>query len=152
MTLLLTTPGTLTEIVRLREAPGAYDDTGRWQPGAVTETTLLASVQPLVLEGADLAGGVSLIERVKVYAPSVEYVAAHGDRLMWGSAVLQWGADVVRWSSVGGLTDVDGPVLVAAFDNSEADRVRLGGDDRMFVVESTMAWPSHTEAVLLRQT
>ena len=73
MTLLLTTPGTLTEITRLREAPGAYDDTGRWQPGAVTETTLLASVQPLVLEGADLAGGVSLIERVKVYAPSVEY-------------------------------------------------------------------------------
>ena len=52
---------------------------------------------------------------------------------------------------MGGLTDVDGPVLAAAFSASEADRVRFA-DDRMFVVESTMAWPSHTEAVLLRQT
>ena len=148
---LLTTPGTLTEITRLREAPGVFDDTGRWQPGEVTETTMLASAQPLVLEGADLAGGVSLIERLKVYAPSVEYVAAHGDRLMWGGDVLAWGGDVVRWAATGGLTDVDGPVLAAAFDDSEADRVRLG-DGRTFVVESSMQWPGHTEAVLLRQT
>ena len=104
MTLLLTTPGTLTEITRLREAPGAYDDTGCWQRGAVTETTMLASVQPLVLEGADLAGGVSLIERLKVYAPSVEYVAAHGDRLMWGGDVSRVGR---RRGAVGGRGRAD---------------------------------------------
>lgn len=148
---LLAAAGALVEVVRLRESPGHRDDTGRFVAGATVETTLLASVQPLVLEDADLQGGASLIERVKAYAPSVEYVAVHGDRIRWGSDLLAWGADVLRWAATGGLADVDGPVLAAAYDDSEADRVRLG-DGRTFVVESSMAWPSHTEAVLLRQT
>ena len=151
MTLLLAAAGALEEITRLREAPGHRDDTGRFIHGTVTEVTLLASVQPLILEDADLQAGASLIERLKVYVLPLEYVAAHGDRVGWGSDLLSWGADVLRWAATGGLTDVDGPVLAAAFTDAEADRVRLG-DGREFVVESSVAWPSHLGAVVLRQT
>ena len=140
---------TLDEIVRLREAPGRYV-AGVWQPGDTTETTLLASVQPLELEDSDFVGGVQLRDRLKVYAPNLEVAAAHGDRLMWGDDVLLWGSGLLRWNAVGGLTDAAAPVLEAAFDDSGADRVRVNG--QVFVVESSMSWPSHTEAVLLRET
>ena len=69
---LLATAGALTEITRLREAPGAYDDTGRWVPGATTETTLVASVQPLGLTDAETAGGSQYRNRVKVFVPLLQ--------------------------------------------------------------------------------
>lgn len=151
MTMLVASVGALTEIVRLREAAGTRDDTGRWIAGATTETTLLASVQPVLLGDVDMEGGVQLVERLKVFAPAVEYVAVHGDRLGWGTDLLAWGADVLRWAAAGGLTEAAGPVLAAAFDGSGADRVRLA-DGRLFVVETSMAWPGHVEATLLRET
>ena len=40
--------------------------------------------------------------------------------------------------------------LVAAFDGANADRVLIDGVD--FVVEESMSWPDHTEAVVLRET
>lgn len=147
---MIPTPGPLQEITRLRDG-GYRDPVTRRYVEATTETTLLASVQPLNLTDAETQGGSQLIDRLKVYAPNREVQAAHGDRLTWGSDLLRWGADLLTWAATGGLTDVDGPVLAAAFDEHQADKVRLA-DGREFVVESSMAWPSHTEAVLLRET
>ena len=93
---LLAAAGVMTEIVRLREAPGGYDDTGRWQPGEVTETTLLASVQPLGLADAETVGGAQLRDRRRVFVPDARP-----------------------------LGDLDDAPLVAAFSDREADRVRL---------------------------
>ena len=119
--------GTLTEIVRLREDPGGYDNTGRWQPGAVVETVLLAMVQPLGLTDAETAGGSQYRNRVKVFVPH---------------------ADVLVWGGTGSLVDDDAP-LVAAFSDRGADLVQIGAVD--YVVEVSEAWGSHTEAVLLRE-
>ena len=146
---LLATAGALTEITRLREAPGAYDDTGRWVPGAVTETTLVASVQPLGLTDAETAGGSQYRNRVKVFVPLLQVSTTNPDRIMWGTEVLGWGADVLGWGGTSSLADLDDAPLVAAFSDREADRVRLTAG--VFTVESSEAWPGHVEAVLLRE-
>ena len=118
---LLAAPGALTEIVRLREAPGGYDNTGRWQPGAVVETTMHANVQPLGLADTETAGGAQLRDRLRVF--------------VWG---------------VGASSPVDDDApLVAAFSDRKADRVLIDGAD--YVVEFSESWPGHTEAVLLRE-
>ena len=117
---LLAAPGALTEIVRLRESPGGYDNTGRWQPGAVVETTLLASVQPLGLTDAETGGGAQLRNRLRVFV-----------------------------SDARPLGDLDDAPLIAAFVDREADRVRLA--EGVFVVTASESWPSHVEAILLRE-
>ena len=99
-------------ITRRREAPGSYV-AGEWAAGAITETALAASVQPLVLEDSDFVGGAQLSDRRKVF---VEGASA----------------------------------LVAAFDGANADLVVI--DHEVFVVEESMSWPDHTEAVVLRET
>ena len=147
---MIPTASGLVEITRRRTSAGHRDEYGRWVEGDTTETRLLASVQPLVLEDIDVAGNAAqLSERVKAFVLPVEYAAARGDRLTWGADVLAWGADVLRWAAAGGLQDAAAPVLAAAFDEAEADRIIYSG--RTFVVESSVGWGSHTEAVLLRE-
>ena len=66
-------PSTIT---RRRQAPGTYNSAGEWTPGAVTETELRASVQPLALEDNDIVGGADLTERRKVYIPEPDALRA----------------------------------------------------------------------------
>ena len=69
------------KITRRRQAPGATNSFGEFQPGATTEVTFAASVQPLKLEDSDLAGGVSLVERWVVFVPEPDALrAAFEDR------------------------------------------------------------------------
>ena len=56
-------------IVRRRQGEGYRDERGRFVPGAIVETELAASVQPLALEDSDIAGGAQLRERLRVYTP-----------------------------------------------------------------------------------
>jgi len=76
-------------IVRRRQASGYRNDLGVWVPGAVTETELLASVQPLDLSAAALESGSPLQERLKVYVPEPGALAAAFD---------DRGADRVRYA------------------------------------------------------
>ena len=67
-------------IVRRRQEPGRYV-LGEWVPGAVTETTFAASVQPLNLEDTDFAGGALAEDRRKIYVPAEgALLAAFGNR------------------------------------------------------------------------
>ena len=141
--------GALTKITRLRESPGAYDNTGRWQPGAVVETTMLASVQPLGISTAETAGGAQYQNRRRVFVPHGQASATNPDAITWGGALLAWGADVLRWGGTSSPVDDDDAPLAAAHADSEADRVRLAAG--VFVVVFSESWPGHTEAVLLRE-
>ena len=68
-------------ITRRRQAPGATNAFGEFVPGAITEVEFAASVQPLALEDADLAGGISVVERWKVFVPEADALrAAFDDR------------------------------------------------------------------------
>ena len=71
--------------------PGHHDDRGEWVPGATTDVELRASVQPLALEDADLAGGVQLRQRLKCY------VLPRRERVGLAAAFEQAGADKVIW-------------------------------------------------------
>ena len=66
-------------ITRRRQAPGHYNSAGEYVEGAITETELRASVQPLKLEDSDFLGGVSLLERLRVYVPQPDALAAAFD-------------------------------------------------------------------------
>lgn len=69
-------PDTLT---RKRTMPGHRNEHGEYVEGAVEETTLRASVQPLLLEDADEVGGVSVSHRLSVYVPEPDALAAAFD-------------------------------------------------------------------------
>ena len=66
-------PDTLT---RKRTMPGHRNEFGEYVEGSVEETTLRASVQPMSLEDADDAGGVSVSERLSVYVPEPDALSA----------------------------------------------------------------------------
>ena len=66
-------------ITRRRQGPGDYNEYGEWVEGAVVQTELKASVQPLKLEDSDLVGGVQLSERLRVYVPEPDALAAAFD-------------------------------------------------------------------------
>ena len=137
MTIAVST-GALTRITRRRQAPGSYID-GVWTPGAVTEAVLLASVQPLTLEDVDLVGGAQFSDRRKIYVGYLEHAVVSSDDL----AALRWGG------TAEGFAEASEPPLAAAYEDRGADRVLIDGAD--YVVESSMAWPSHVEAILLRE-
>ena len=68
-------------IVRRRQAPGSTNAFGEFVPGAITEVTFAASVQPLKLDDSDIAGGVALEERWVAYIPEPDALrAAFADR------------------------------------------------------------------------
>ena len=66
-------------ITRLRETPAERNSAGEYVGGVSTETDLRASVQPLALTDADVADGVSLVERFKVYVPQADALRAAFD-------------------------------------------------------------------------
>ena len=57
------------EVVRRRQGPGTRNFYGEFEPGPVVETIYPARVLPLSLEDSDFVGGVSLLERLKVFVP-----------------------------------------------------------------------------------
>ena len=61
---------------------------GEFIEGTITEVELPASVQPLDLQDADIAGGVSLVERLRIYVPEPDALRAAFDDA---------GADAVAW-------------------------------------------------------
>ena len=66
-------------ITRRRRGPDVINDFGELEPGVVTEMPLRASVQPMTLEDADFAGGVSVSSRLTVYVPQPSALAAAFD-------------------------------------------------------------------------
>ena len=63
-------------ITRRREGASTTNDFGEFVPGAITESELRASVQPMSLEDSDFAGGVSVSHRLSVYVPAPRALAA----------------------------------------------------------------------------
>ena len=138
------------EVTRKRALPGMYNDYGEYVSGAIRETVFRCSVQSLALDDNDIAGGVSLIERLRVYIPTGEGGAIITlDLFRWGDDVFKWGADTFRGQTRDYVNE-SGALLRAAFDDSVADRIDYDGRD--YVIEESRSWPSHTRATALRQT
>ena len=76
------------KITRLRETPVGRNEAGEHAAGATIETNFRASVQPIALTDADIAGGVSLVNRYKIYVLQADALAAAFDDSV---------ADRVRW-------------------------------------------------------
>ena len=74
-------------IVRRRAGPGMRVR-GEWVPGPVVETELAASVQPLALEDADIAGGAQLIERFKIFVSQPDALVAAFDESVADEVVI----------------------------------------------------------------
>ena len=66
-------------ITRLRTAPADRSAAGEYVEGTVTSTEHRASVQPIALTDTDIVGGVSLVERFKVYVPEPDALRAAFD-------------------------------------------------------------------------
>ena len=68
-------------ITRRRQEPASRNAFGEFAEGAVTEVEFAASVQPMALEDADIAGGVSLHDRRVAFVPEPDALrAAFEDR------------------------------------------------------------------------
>ena len=132
-------------IVRRRQARGAWNEHGEFEPGAIVAAVLPALIQPVKLEDTDTAGGSSLIDRLRVYVPTgIERVVGTADSLRWGGDSLRWGGDT-------GYISSDRNPLAAAFDDRDADEVEYGG--LVYIVEESQLWRgSYCRAVLLRET
>ena len=140
-----------SEVVRRRQGPGGFSDYGEFEPGAVVTTVLPALIQPLKLEDSDFAGGVSLVDRVKVYCPTgIERVVGPGDTLTWSGEALRWNGEPLTWGGTIGYRRGDENPLAAAFDDRGADAVQIGSI--IYIVEESELWASHCRAVLLRET
>ena len=78
-------------IVRRRQGPGDFNEYGEFEEGQIVTVVLPAVVQPLKLEDSDFAGGVQLVDRVKVYVPTgIERIVTPGDVLSWYGEALRW--------------------------------------------------------------
>ena len=137
-------------ITRKRALPGMFNQFGEYVSGAVRETVFRCSVQPLALDDNDIAGGVSLIERLRVYVPTGDGGSIITlDQFRWGNDLFKWGADTFRGQSREAVNE-SGALLRAAFDDSVADRIDYDGTE--FLIEESRSWPTHTRATALRQT
>ena len=86
------------EVVRRRQGPGTRNFYGEFEPGPVVETIFPAKILPLSLEDSDFVGGVSLLERLKVFVPrGIARRRGEGDALEWGGEVLTWNGEPLRW-------------------------------------------------------
>ena len=140
------------EVVRRRQGRGAFNDYGEFAPGAIMETIFPARVLPLSLEDSDFAGGVSLLERLKVYVPrGIARRRGEGDALSWGGSVLRWNGEPIRWGGGDGMLFAENSVpFKAAFDDREADVLAYAGIE--YTVEESQDWPRYTRAIALRET
>ena len=139
-------------IVRRRQGLAGFNEYGESAPGGVVTAVLPALVQPLKLEDSDFAGGVQLVERVKVYCPTgIERRVSDGEALTWSGEELRWNGVALRWGGFMGYVDGDQNPLAAAFDDRAADEVDIG-IFRYTVVESELWRGRHARAILLRET
>ena len=140
------------EVVRRRQGPGTRNFYGEFEPGPVVETIYPARVLPLSLEDSDFVGGVSLLERLKVFVPrGIARRRGEGDALEWGGEVLTWNGEPLRWGGDDGtLIDDDSIPFLAAFDDRQADILVYAGVE--YVVEESQSWPRYSRAIALRET
>ena len=139
-------------IVRRRQGPGDFNEYGEFEPGRIVRTVLPALVQPVKLEDANIAGGVSLVDRLKVYVPTgIERVVTAGDVLSWYGEALRWNGAPLMWGGPIGYRAGDENPLAAAFEAAGADEVEIG-TTRYSVVESELWRGGHVRAILLRET
>ena len=138
-------------MVRRRQGPGTRNFYGEFEPGAVQETIYPARVLPLSLEDADFVGGVSLLERLKVYVPrGIARIRGQGDALEWGGDELTWNGEILRWGGDDALIDDDSDPFLAAFDDRQADILVYA--DIAYVIEESQSWPRYSRAIALRET
>ena len=97
------------EVVRRRQGPGTTNFYGEFEPGPVVETIYPARVLPLSLEDSDFVGGVSLLERLKVFVPrGIARRRGEGEAPEWAGSVLTWNGEPLRWGGGDGtLIDDD---------------------------------------------
>ena len=140
------------EVVRRRQGPGGWNIYGQFDPGKIMETVYPARVLPLTLEDRDFAGGVSLVERLKVYVPQgVARNRGVADALAWGGSVLTWNGEPITWGGGDGtLYSEDSVPFLAAFDDRQADILVYAG--AAYVVEESQSWPRYSRAIALRET
>ena len=107
---------------------------------------------PLSLEDSDFVGGVSLVERLKIYIPrGISRLRGVGDALSWGGAVLTWNGEPIRWGGDdGALIEDETTPFLAAFDDRQADVLVYAGVP--YIVEESQDWPRYTRAIVLRET
>ena len=107
---------------------------------------------PLTLEDRDFVGGVSLLERLKVFVPrGIARRRGQGDALTWNGDVLTWNGDPLRWGGGdGALIEDDSIPFLAAFEDRQADVLVHAGI--AYVVEESQDWPRYTRAIVLRET
>ena len=140
------------EVVRRRQGQGAFNDFGEYETAGPVETIFPARVSPLSLEDSDFVGGVSLLERLKVYVPrGIARLRGVGDALSWGGAVLTWNGEPIRWGGGdGALIEDETTPFLAAFDDRQADVLVYAGVP--YIVEESQDWPRYTRAIVLRET
>ena len=140
------------EVVRRRQRPGTTNFYGEFEPGPVVETVYPARVLPLSLEDSDFAGGVSLLDRLKVYTPrGIARRRGEGDALEWGGEVLTWNGAPLRWGGSDGVLFAENSVpFLAAFEDRQADVLVFAGVP--YVVEESQSWPRYSRAIALRET
>ena len=116
------------------------------------ETIYPARVLPLSLEDSDFVGGVSLLERLKVFVPrGIARRRGEGEALAWAGSVLTWSGEPLRWGGGDGtLIDDDSVPFLAAFDDRQADILVYAG--AAYVVEESQSWPRYSRAIALRET
>ena len=140
------------EVVRRRQGPGTRNFYGEFLPGAIVETIYPARVLPLSLEDSDFVGGVSLVERLKVFVPrGIARRRGEGDALTWGGGVLTWNGSPLRWGGGDGVLFAEDSIpFLAAFDDREADMLIYAGVE--YTVEESQTWPRYARAIALRET
>ena len=140
------------EVVRRRQGPGTRNFYGEFEPGPVVETIYPAKVLPLSLEDTDFVGGVSLLERLKVFVPrGIARRRGEGEALAWAGSVLTWNGEPLRWGGGDGtLIDDDSVPFLAAFDDRQADTLVYSGIE--LVVEESQSWPRYARVIALRET
>ena len=140
------------EIIRQRQGPGTTNFYGEFEPGAINESVFPARVLPLTLEDSDFVGGVSLVERLKVFVP--RGIARHrgdGDTLTWNGEALTWNDSPLMWGGGDGTLVSDDTIpLVAAFADRQADKLVYAS--QTYVVEESQSWPRFVRAIALRET
>ena len=138
-------------ITRRRTMPGGANEFGEFISGAIRETLLQASIQPMAIEDKDFVGGSQLQARVKIYVASAEVeLIIEQDTLLWNGEPLTWAAAPLSWGKIV-QNESPGAALRAAFEDSVADRVIVDGAE--YVVEESRFWArSHTRATVLRET
>ena len=125
---------------------------GEYETAGPVETIFPARVLPLSLEDSDFVGGVSLVERLKIYIPrGIARLRGVGDALSWGGAVLTWNGEPIRWGGDdGALIEDETTPFLAAFDDRQADVLVYAGVP--YIVEESQDWPRYTRAIVLRET